>query len=91
MKKKKKLKGKGGTRYGVSAAKFVEIWTLAGSVDQVMKETGLPKNAVYSRVNSYRKKGMKLKRMPRPNKSMNIDAMNALIDSLQKTKKAKES
>ena len=89
---KRKKKG-GGTRYGITAQKFVEIWTMSNSVAEVIRLTGLPKNSVYSRVNSYRKKQIKLKRMPRPARSMNIEALNAIIDNLnQKTpKKPKES
>lgn len=83
----KKKKSKGGLRYGISPEQFVEIWTASSNVADVVRATGLPKNAVYSRVNSYRKKGARLKKMPRPNKGMNIDALNAIIDSVKKKTK----
>lgn len=77
---KKKAKSKA-TRYGVSPEEFVKAWASSTSIDEVIKKTGLPKNAVYSRVNSYRHKGVKLKKMQRPNKVINVDELNKLVQT----------
>lgn len=84
MKKKKKSPGR---RYGVSAAQFVKIWTQAKTIDEVIKATGLPRNAVYSRVNAYRAKDIKLKKMPRTQTRANgidVVALNKLIEETKK-------
>lgn len=78
MKKKPKPK-KGRPTYNVSAAQFVEAWSTSTSIDEVMTKTGLPRNAVYSRVNSYRKKQIKLRKMSRPTVRMDIEALNAIV------------
>jgi hypothetical protein len=79
MSKKKAKKATKATRYGVTPEDFVKAWSTSSSIDEVMEKTNLPKNAVYSRVNSYRHKGVKLKRMQRQNKVVNVDALNSIV------------
>lgn len=77
-KSKKARKKKTGSRYNVDAHAFVVAWSSSNTVEEVMKKTGMPKNAVYSRVNSYRSKKVDLKYMPRTRKTMDIQALTAL-------------
>jgi len=74
--KKKKVK----PVYGVTAEAFCDAWSSSSTIDEVMEKTGLPRNAVYSRVNSYRKKGVKLRKMARPKQRMDIEALNAIVE-----------
>lgn len=83
----KKTKKKKGHQYGVTDVQFVEAWTTSSNIDEVMQKTGLPRNAVYSRVNSYRHKGVKLKHMKRPAVRMDIEALNAIVEKNKKEKK----
>lgn len=82
----KKKRAPTGNRYSISPEKFVEIWSKADSVDAVIKETKMPKNAVYSRVTSYRTKGIQLKVMKRPSRRMNIAALNEIVNTITKPK-----
>jgi len=86
-KSKKDKKATKATRYGVTAEAFVRAWTTSSNIEEVMEKTKLPKNAVYSRVNSYRHKGVKLKKMQRQNKVVNADELNAIIQEVSPNKK----
>lgn len=86
---KKKPKKKARPTYNVTAEAFVDAWTSSSTIDEVVKKTGLPRNAVYSRVNSYRKKKVVLPKMQRPRQRMDIEKLNQIAETNLKKKKEK--
>src|SRR5579872_6842167 len=65
--------------YNVSPEDFVKAWQLSNSAAEAAEKLKMPKNAVLSRVASYRKKGVVLKVMSKenPNK-LNIEKLNTM-------------
>ena len=61
---------------------LVKFWQTATSVDDVMKSTGMKKQAISSRIGKLRKLGVPLKKFKRENGTKNIDKLKALAESL---------
>ncbi len=71
------------TEYGLSAEQIVRAWQLSGSAQEAADKLGMPKPILHARVSGYRKKGVRLKSMPRtPGREIDVDAMNRLIQTL---------
>ena len=49
----------------VSPESFIKAWQTSGSIEVVMKKTGMKFTAVRSRADSYRRKGVPLKKLYR--------------------------
>jgi hypothetical protein len=78
----------GRQRYGVSPERFVDVWEMASSADEVAKLLGMPKAIVHARVSTYRKMGIKLKKMPRsPKNKVDVEALNARIEVIEAERK----
>lgn len=86
---KRKPKAKQRKRSNCTADQFVEAWTAANSVEEVMEKVNLSKYTVYSRVSSYRKRGVHLKRMNRKRAKLDVERLNAIITSVEANKKRK--
>jgi hypothetical protein len=85
--KKKRKKKRGRPNYNCSAKAFVEAWMTSTSIDQVMEKTSLPRNAVYARVNSYRKKHqLELPKMKRAKVRTNVSELRDIIEKHKPTK-----
>jgi hypothetical protein len=77
-------------KYAVSPEKFIEVWELAESAEEVAAKLQMPKPIVHARATNYRRAGVRLKSMPRRNrKSLNVESLNILIDKLAEKRKGK--
>lgn len=70
----------------VSPEDFVRAWQVADGMKAVMKITGLSYVAVTRRASEYRKHGVRLKRMPTPRKTIDVDALNKICESTAENK-----
>lgn len=70
--------------YDVTPERFVTVWNVAQSLDEVSEELGMPKPIAAARASNYRRAGVNLKRMPRPRTdALNIEGLNQLAAKLQ--------
>lgn len=82
-KKKPKRPTESRTKYEITPEKFVEIWSRAESAEEAAEEMGMPLPIVLARVSNYRKKGVRLKKMPRKNsRRVDVDHLNKIIDKI---------
>ena len=73
----------------VSAEEFVKAWQESGSSQEAADKMNMSVSLVSSRAYGYRKKGVKLKRMPGSGKKpIDVAALNKLIASMSKNGKA---
>ncbi len=70
----------------VTPEQFVHAWQAADSVKAVMKATGLSYTAVSRRVSDYRNKGVNLKKLTHPRRTINVDALNKICESIDENK-----
>lgn len=70
----------GRTEYDVTPERFIEVWQQASSADEAAKILGMPKPIVHARASTYRSNGIKLKKMPRPKKGLDVERLNRLIE-----------
>jgi hypothetical protein len=71
--------------YRVTPLQFVETWTLSNSVAEVAEKLGMPQPIVMARASFYRKKGVKLKRMPRhrSKRALDIPFLCGLVEQIR--------
>jgi glutamate/tyrosine decarboxylase-like PLP-dependent enzyme len=70
-------------KYEVPAEEFVRTWQNSDSADEVAAKLKMPKAIAHARASNYRMLGVKLKKMPRrPKNSIDVDALNKLIEEL---------
>lgn len=82
----------GRKEYDVSPEKFIEVWQTSSSADEVSRKLGMPKPIVHARASSYRQNGIKLKKMPRSSsRSLDVDALNRLIEEIEDKRVKKKS
>ena len=65
----------------ISPEDFVRAWQAADCMEAVRKATGLSYGAVNKRASEYRKHGVNLKRMPVIGKTIDVDALNEIIEN----------
>jgi hypothetical protein len=66
-------------RYDVSPEEFVEAsWQESSTPNAVARRLGMPRSCVLSRACTYRKRGVRLKRMRPPSRKLNIERLNKL-------------
>lgn len=71
-------------QYNVSSTEFVQAWEEANSAQEVSDKLDMPKNIVLARSAVYRKRGVKLKKMPRNNpRKLDVDFLNSLTQNGQ--------
>jgi hypothetical protein len=69
--------------YNVSPAEFVKVWQSSETTQEVSDRLGMPKPIVLARASSYRKDGIKLKKLRRDRKNaLDIDGLNRLIEEM---------
>jgi hypothetical protein len=77
----------GKTDYNVDAETFITTWQQAESAQEVADKLKMPKDIVLARASTYRGAGIRLKKMPgHRNKALDVQALNALIDDLERQK-----
>jgi len=76
-----------GRRSRLSPEDFVRAWQSSASINEVVVKTGLGKNILRSRANSYQKLGIKLKKLPNIINPLNVTKLKALAIRLGKKKK----
>lgn len=69
----------------VTPESFVRAWTESETIAEVMQKTGMSRSAVVHRANSYRQRGVKLKRMKKGIAPLPLDpaALNRAIAAAQ--------
>jgi hypothetical protein len=73
------------TKYEVSQEEFVRVWQDAQSVDEVCERLKMRYGIVLARVSNYRRRGVRLKKMPRKNsRRVDVDKLNRLIEETAK-------
>ena len=83
MEKKAVENRKRRAKYDVTPEQFITAWQTSESADEVAEKLKMPKPIVLARVSSYRRAGLKLKKMPRrPGKELDIERLNRLIEEL---------
>ena len=69
-------------RYHVSVESFVRTWQSSTSASEASERLGLPVPLVTCRVWTYRRRGIKLKTMPRRNpRKLDIEGLNRLAEA----------
>jgi hypothetical protein len=82
-KKKTKSERPGRTKYDVTPAQFVAIWQTSETVQEVSDKLKMPEPIILARACSYRKAGVRLKKLKRKRKpGVDVDALNRLIDQI---------
>lgn len=77
-------------RYDIAHEDFVRVWTSAGSMDEVSEATGMPADIASAFANKLRRRGVRLKKMPRVVKEgLDVKALNEIIDAVSKEKHSK--
>ena len=77
-------------RYDIPHEDFVRIWTAAESMDEVSEATRMPADIASAFANKLRRRGVRLKKMPRVKKSgLDVEALNNIIESVSSKKPAK--
>jgi len=72
-----------GVQYNVKANEFVWAWQTSETAAEVAERLGMPRPIVYARASSYRKRGVRLKKLKRSSpRGLNTDALNRLADAL---------
>lgn len=80
MAKREGSKSKGSrANYGVSAEQFVSSWEAAASAADVASQLNMPVAIVHARATYYKRRGVKLKPMPRV---ISVSAKKAEVDRL---------
>lgn len=64
------------------AETFVKIWQASDSIKDVCDALGMNYQAAARRATFYREKGVNLKYMRRARPSLDVDALNAMIEKL---------
>jgi hypothetical protein len=65
------------TQYQISAEQFALTWNDSQSTDEACERLGMPRGIVLARVSNYRKRGIKMKKMPRKNsRRLDVDGIN---------------
>jgi hypothetical protein len=78
------------TEYNVSPEEFVRAWQTSETAQEVADKLKMPKPIVLARASGYRKDGIHLKKMKRgPKRALDVDALNRLIEQLDREKKGK--
>jgi transposase len=73
----------------VSPARFVEVWEMCSSIDEVAKRLKMRPNSISTRASRYRRAGVELKRYSRkPRKPLNYLALNKIVNTARKEEKA---
>ena len=69
--------------YHVTPEQFIKVWQTSNSAQEAADKLGMPKVIALARASAYRKEGINIKHMRRkPKKSLDVDALNRLIDKL---------
>ena len=69
-------------RYHVSVEAFVRVWQAGDSAKDVSEKLGLPLPLVTCRVWTYRRRGIRLKKMPRRNpRKLDVEILNRLAEA----------
>lgn len=73
-------------RAKVSHEDFVVAWMTSATVEDVIKDTGMNKAAVYQRAKLLRDKGVQLKKLNRPGRldPLQIAQLNSLVRKYEK-------
>ena len=73
------------TRYECTPEKFVEVWQSSDSVEEVSRRLSMSAAICHDRASKYRRKGVKLKSMPRKagRKGLDVEGLNRLIQQLE--------
>ena len=83
MARKKSSPKESRAKYNVTPEQFAEIWTRSNSAEEAAEAMGMPLGIVLARLSTYRKRGARLKKMPRKNtRRVDIKAMNRVIDEV---------
>lgn len=67
----------------VSAEEFVTVWQNAETMTDVCENLEMKPGTAQVRASTYRKKGVLLKKFPKGGKSFDVNALNALIDTIE--------
>ncbi len=69
-------------KYDVSPERFVEVFSTSASAAEAAAKLGMPRGILAARASGYRRRGIKLRHMPRCKRPLNVDALNTLIARL---------
>lgn len=73
------------TEYSVDAKEFIAVWQTSATADEAARRLNMPKDIAHARASGYRRKGIKLKNMPREGKKkgLDVDALNKMIRRIE--------
>jgi hypothetical protein len=72
----------GKTQYGVTPQRFVKVWQTSSTAEEVARRLNMPKSIVHARASNYRQQGIKLKKLARSSKGLDVDGLNRLIEEI---------
>jgi hypothetical protein len=79
--RKKKRDQEGRTRYAVTPEQFALAWNESESAEEAAQRVDMPLPIVLARVSNYRKKGIKMKKMPRKDsRKLNVEKINQSVE-----------
>jgi hypothetical protein len=70
-------------KYDVPPDRFVEVWEKSRTSDEAAQELGMPKSILHARASGYRAQGIKLKKMRRCRKRLDVDGLNRLVERIR--------
>jgi hypothetical protein len=80
------------TKYNADQEEFVRVWQDSKTVQEACDRLKMPYSITLARVSLYRRRGVKLKKMPRKNsRRLDVDGLNRLIDETTKKVEAERA
>ncbi len=70
-------------QYGLTAEDFIRLWNTSGTTAQAVERLGMPYHVALARVSKYRKRGIRLKKMPRK-RHLAVNKLNALVRATER-------
>jgi len=74
----------------LSAEEFVTAWMESHTIEEVVERTGMQRAAINQRIYGLRKKGVKLPRLSRLSRAIDVDGLNELIKRYEQKGEARD-
>jgi hypothetical protein len=73
-------------KYDITPERFIQVWQTSKNASEAAELLGMPKAIMFARASAYREQGIKLKKMPRKSRRLDIERLNGLIEKLASEK-----